>query len=363
QNETNICNRYETFQDTNNIEISGGTLKMWISKRTTPITYSFTNDCTTWQTENYTPPHTRDRIYDSEWLITNGVGNPWKYEMNYGYYEMKFKVPSPARDANGNSLSRGIGFGWWTYMDGQNIAGNDPIEFAELDFIELNGLDQTFTHQYLYKIDSTKYFWLNELNFRKVLQDIPGNPSLEEYADFRQEEDPFHSPDEDGFHVMSCEVTPQKITWYMDGKYLQSTTGDLETIATLENLPHWNMELGIATVPGQNADLNDALEDKPDYHTVFPYTVEIDYVRYHRFTCGAGQSRIEQPALGINFPFADLEARVYDDIAVGEPIGGGPRVTSSDNVSLRAANGVELLPGFEVELGGELYADAHECGN
>jgi hypothetical protein len=83
---------------------------------------------------------------------------------------------------------------------------------------------------------------------------------------------------------------------------------------------------------------------------------------YHKFICGAGQSRIEDPSLGMTFQFTDLEDMVYDDIAIGEPIGGGDRISSKDNVSLRAANGVELLPGFEVELGGELYVDSHECG-
>jgi hypothetical protein len=336
---------------------------MWLSKRTTPISYSFTDDCTTpYHVENYNPPKTRERIYDSEWLVTNGVGNPEKYEMNYGYYEMKFKVPVPARDANGNSRNRGVTFAWWTYIDYQSVLGKDPLTWAEVDFIELSGLDQTYTHNYLYASEDISLLGLNQIDFKKITEDISGNPTVEEYADFRDDEDPFHSPDENGFHVMSCEVTPQKITWYMDGKYLQSTTGDWDVIPTLSNLPYWNMELVIATVPGQNADLNDMLEDKPDAFTVFPYEVEIDYIRYHKFICGAGHSRIEDPSLGMTFPFTDLEDMVYDDIAIGEPIGGGARISSADNVSLRAANGVELLPGFEVELGGELYVDAHECG-
>ena len=294
KNETNNCNRYETFQGDNNIEISGGSLKMWLSKRTTPISYSFTDDCTTPHViENYNPPKTRERIYDAEWLITNGVGNPEKYEMNYGFYAMKFKVPTPARDANGNSLNRGITFAWWTYLDYQSVPGKDPLTWAEVDFIELSGLDQTYTHNYLYASEDISLLGLNEIDFRKILIDpapfgVSGNPSLEEYADFREDEDPFHSPDEDGFHVMSCEVTPQKITWYMDGKYLQSTTGDWDVIPTLSNLPYWNMELVVASVPGQNADLDRTLVDNPDAFTVFPYTVEIDYIRYHRFICGAG---------------------------------------------------------------------------
>jgi len=45
-----------------------------------------------------------------------------------------------------------------------------------------------------------------------------------------------------------------------------------------------------------------------------------------------------------------------------QKIDGTSRINSEDHVVLRAREYVELLPGFEVALGGEFYADVHECG-
>jgi hypothetical protein len=54
---------------------------------------------------------------------------------------------------------------------------------------------------------------------------------------------------------------------------------------------------------------------------------------------------------------------VYQNISIADDGMGGARITNGENVSLRAVEYIELLPGFEVELGGELYADVHECDN
>ena len=362
KNETNICNRYEYFQGEDNIEVTAdGTLKIWLDKRDTPIVYSYTDDCTTTEIENFNPPRTRERIYNSEWLLSQGR---FAQRMNYGYYEMRVKVPFTQFDANGNSLTEGIGFGWWTYQPYQNITSKNSIWDAELDFIELNGWEQRFTHQVLAKVPDGKggktALDQNEINFKKILE--VKNISLERYANFLREDAPFNSRDSDGFHIMSCEVTPQKITWYMDGKWLQSTTGNWGMIKALPLLPYWQMEIGIATVPGHNADLNDKAEDKPSQYTAFPYIIEIDYVRYYKFACDDLTTKNEDASISLNYPIAELEDKVYKSIAIGNACSSTPRVLNGMNVSLRAVDYVELLPGFEVEIGGEFYADAHDCG-
>jgi len=57
-----------------------------------------------------------------------------------------------------------------------------------------------------------------------------------------------------------------------------------------------------------------------------------------------------------------MEDAVYNSIAIGENSSGGARINNGDKVNLRATQFVELLPGFEVELGGEFFADTHDCG-
>ena len=72
--------------------------------------------------------------------------------------------------------------------------------------------------------------------------------------------------------------------------------------------------------------------------------------------------------MGITFGDQDIRSSVYKSISIGNGVGASPRLSvydanpDNDNMTLRAVEGIELLPRFEVELGAEFYADSHECG-
>jgi hypothetical protein len=374
KNENTVTNYGDHFTDGPNIEVSHGTLKITLTKRTTPITYLKYKDC---DGNTLSTPQTVERWYDSDWIVTDW--DVWEDNtMNFGYYEMRLKVPNASR-LNGHPKYEGVGFGWWMFQGHQPNFSPD-VCVTELDFIELSGKDLHFTHNYHFgyvaeeRCMGASGWPIHVQNYTDFadIQNFPGSPSLEEYADFRREEDVFNTRDQDGYHTMSCEVTPQKITWYMDGKYLQSTTGSWDEIATLPDIPYLYMEIGMATHEGFNADLvksnNLPCGDPPTIHTQLPYTVEMDYVRYYKFKCDDGQNRTEVPNLGITFGDQDIQNSVYKSISIGNGVGASPRLSvndanpDNDNMTLRAVEGIELLPGFEVELGAEFYADSHECG-
>lgn len=342
-----------------NIEVSNGTLKLSLTKRTTPVSTTVNgNPKLVW--------------YDSDWLITrDNIRN--NHKINYGYYEMRVKLPP--RGWGEHSQTHGIQFAWWTHSGADGVSVHPPnkpnvdIRWAELDFIEHSGIQDRFTHNYLFaytgEISGPEYPQRvqNEINFNFIngpKSKIFGSPTSEEYADFRTQTDPLTPADADGFHTMSCEVTPQKITWYMDGKYLQSTVGNTKVEETLQDLPYWNMEIFNTTPEGFDADYKDNIPDLPKNTTMFPYISEIDFVRYYKFNCAATVNRDESKSNG-PLDNASLSNNVYGIVKLEGGTGNSPRIKHNESITVRAVKYIELLPGFEVALGGEFYADVHEC--
>jgi beta-glucanase (GH16 family) len=344
-----------------NIEVSNGTLKLITTKRTTPATITINgNPKQVW--------------YDSDWLITRDhIRN--NNQIYYGYYEMRVKLPD--RGSSSQSQTHGIQYAWWTHSGAAGVSIHPPnkpnidVRWAELDFIEHSGIQDRYTHNYLFaytgEITGAQYPWRyqNQINFNVINgtdpMHIPGKPSGEEYADFRTQADPLTPADVEGFHTMSCEVTPQKITWYMDGVYLQSTAGETDVEETLADIPLWNMEIFNQAIEGFEADYMLSVPDVPNSTTLFPYVSEMDFVRYYKFNCNDAVDR-DELLNGGPFINANISDNVYGTIKLGLGTGGARRIQNGDDVTVRAVESVELLPGFEVEIGGEFYADVHECG-
>lgn len=98
----------------------------------------------------------------------------------------------------------------------------------------------------------------------------------------------------------------------------------------------------------------------PTANTVFPFIANIDYFRFQKFKYNP-MSMSESLSSSFRYPNQDIAEFVYRDISIGDDGSGGARIINGEVISLRAVDFIELLPGFEVELGGELYADVHEC--
>jgi beta-glucanase (GH16 family) len=361
-------------------ELSYGTLKLRMVRRDTPL-IEFDS---VWCGGAVNPTGVKIRRYDKEDLFNRSIRPTLEHKFNYGYYELRFKLP-PVN----NGSSDGISFNWFSYAQDQNLLRTDDegnpklvkVGWAEIDFIEYSGKQDRFTHNYLHayndRSDTNEYigFWpkryLNEINFTSIILD-PNHKfvPLEAYADFRKGTDPLQTPDADTFHTMSCEVTPQKITWYMDGHYLQSTVGQRNVESSLPDLPYMPMTLGLHTPEGFDPDTSGTRwDDTIKQNTLLPYEAVIDYLRFYRYTCGTDINRLENNSIvsPSSFQFTNLTDKVYGQIAIGPiqpPVGSipAPRISASDPpIVLRAAEFIELLPGFEVAIGGEFYADVHNC--
>jgi hypothetical protein len=286
------------------------------------------------------------------------------------------RVKLPDRGSNLQSETYGIQYAWWTHTGANDVSIHPPykpnvdVRWAELDFIEHSGIQDRYTHNYMFaytgEIIGEQYPWRyqNQIKFDRIdgpNSIIQGSPSCEEYADFRTQADPLTPADADGFHTLSCEVTPQRITWYMDGIYLQSTSGDTDVEETLGDIPLWNMEIFNQAKEGFEADYMPLVPDVPSTTTLFPYVSEMDFVRYYKFNCRDGVNR-DEFINGGPFVNTDISDSVYGRIRLGLGTGSVPRIQKGEDVTMRAAEYVELLPGFEVEIGGQFYADVHECG-
>lgn len=355
-----------------NLEVSNGTLKMTVTKKPFPIQQHW--DCN--------PDSPMVNVgYNSDWLKT------WPFihqnnQMNYGYYEMRVKLPAQTMvtyEENGQTIvqpgNRGVMFAWWQW--GGTQASPYP-DWMEIDFVEFSGHDDRFTHNYLYGFhgEAPPPHYppraRNRINFNRIngtLDPIEGLPHLEEYAGFVNAINANYAPDLEGFHIISTEVTPTKVTWYLNGKFLQSTAGHEaiipSIIPTLPCLLPMNMEIAILSNEGMDADKSgNEKDDTINAHTVLPYVVEIDYVRFYKFECSYAEDRIDEIEFpGIIWALPAMTDKVYRSIGIG-PYQGWitpPRIQYGDIIALRAIEEIELLPGFEVELGGDFFADVHKC--
>jgi hypothetical protein len=354
-------------------EVSYGTLKINMVNRPIPVVVNSPKYCG----GDIVPGGQRKLKYDTEIFTSR---KPTQHKFDYGHYSLKFKLPPSV-----NGSSDGIQFSWYAYaQDVVAFRRNDEglfyptqVGWAEIDFIEYSGEQDRFTHNYLFgfndKNDEEEFAggwpkrYMNQINFYELDYYQRGVP-FEEYADFRKSTDQLQVPDEEGYHTMSCEVTPQKITWYMDGKYLQSTVGQRNVEASLPFLPKMSHIIGLHSPEGFDSDLSGSKwNDTIMPSTVLPYTAEIDYLRFNKFTCDVTADRIENTTgpMPVLYTFADLSGAVYRRVALAPYTmapGTPPRLTASDGpLIIRAAEYAELLPGFEVEMGGELYIDVHDC--
>jgi hypothetical protein len=100
-------------------------------------------------------------------------------------------------------------------------------------------------------------------------------------------------------------------------------------------------------------------------HTAWTYTWgEVNAVSYRTWSDSSFKQNI-RPIEGAEDLIAQLTDKVYRQVALASPTNAPnspPRIAASDGpISIRASEFVELLPGFEIAVGGQLYIDVHDC--
>ncbi|MDF1739893.1 MAG: kappa-carrageenase [Verrucomicrobiales bacterium] len=181
-------------------------------------------------------------------------------QMTYGYYEARIK---------GCDLFPGACPAFWVYSDGKKYSGK--VRYCEIDFVELqmNELNHdTNVRDSVHHIDMNLHLRLADEN-GKVTWHRPGtDPDLCKNAWVAP-----WDPRED-FHVYGCDVTPETITWYIDG----------EEVAKKENL-YWHEPMNITLSLGLRHPhigwKGQEIKPVPGAATAegFPTSMEVDYVR------------------------------------------------------------------------------------
>ena len=181
-------------------------------------------------------------------------------QMTYGYYEARMK---------GCDLFPGACPSFWTYSDGKKYSGE--VRYCEIDFVELqmNELNhETKVRDSVHHIDMNLHLRLADED-GKVTWHRPGtDPDLCKNV-WIAPWDP-----RDDFHVYGCDVTPEMITWYIDGKQ----------VAQKRNL-YWHEPMNVTLSLGLRHPhigwVGQDIKPVPGAATAdgFPTSMEVDYVR------------------------------------------------------------------------------------
>jgi beta-glucanase (GH16 family) len=254
---------YANYRDTamlgiplsNNIEVSGGTLKLKAKREIPAIVGGFVTD---WSTN---PPNMVFSYFDysSAQIISKNI-------FHYGRYEIRCKIP------------KGKGFWPAFWMFGRNTPYWNEIDVFEF-WNERTALGVYDPNKLAKDPNTTMHYDYGSLgggNHQSCLQDGFGT------TDYSQ-----------NFHVFAVDWSEFYMIWSIDGVIVR-TEGK-----------YWNTNNSIAScgtiVNGQTYQRNKAFPDapmeiyasfqiqnnngnNPDASTPFPSTFEIDYIRYYKYS-------------------------------------------------------------------------------
>lgn len=238
--------------------------------------------------------------YSSGWIETKQA-----YAIHFGYIEAHIKVPH----------HKGLWPAFWTLLkDGLHHEEPDH-NAAEIDIFEIyaheptNHLETNLHHTYDYSIEpASKHLQKHDLNNFT-------------YTDW---------------HTYAIEWDPNKIIWYVDYSpirisYNHGITDPIRLILNVaieNNAKYW-----------------------PDTFPYFEKRMYIDYVKTYTLKCDNQTVIMEIP---------DFNAYDYS-VKKSITLGNGTIIPTASDITLRANDFIELLPGFEVPTESELYLDVSPC--
>ncbi len=250
----------------------------------------FNGDRVDWQKWNVSPENFGAWIWDNEKnvsvangilritmrrlpnTIVKGERHPTPYTSGmlkshvtgtYGYYEARLK---------GAPLFPGVCPSFWLYskIDDAIVAKGEP-RYSEVDIVELTQRGD--------RIEGNER--IADCNLHAILSN--GKPGIAG-RDWRRPNDerfkaeqanelrlPFDPRDD--FHTYGCEVSPETITWFVDGKMIGQKPNR-----------HWHREMNVALSlglrpPYSTYTIKGFVPSDVEVDDKFPTTMEVDYVR------------------------------------------------------------------------------------
>lgn len=258
-----------------------------------------------WQPDGYklsdNVNNLRTSYYTSGWMETK----PTFYK-KYGYMEAKIKAPY------GYNLFPAF----WTLI-GDQVNGTNA---AEIDIFEfLPGTQDAPQYPNNYNIVKTN-----------VHLQYDGSDPLRNLdialVDYRN------------FNTYGVEWTPSRITWFINGvavRYLDNP-GVNDYVKVIINLAlnPWN----------SNSSL-----------TPLPSDMVIEFVKFYDY-----RKDCSTVINSCSYNFSSYDNQVKKEITIGGN-GCSNSISSSQNIILRASDGITINGDFTVPLGGQLYLDANKC--
>jgi hypothetical protein len=318
----------------------------------------------------------------TEYIAPNFASSPDYYpnynwlkrgKYKYGYMEVSCKVMDPSNIAENQ---KGIHFDFWLFGGEARPDDKDywttskpPIDNNEIDFPEAAIKGSIFTSNFHFepseiyidpntnKIEKTKNLALhhdfnkyNNLSYNNInlLSQGTGNRYGRLYE--------FNYNSTSQYNTYSTEWNANFATVFYNKQYVQSTAN-----TTWSNfMPFFGrmgMILDIVAPMYCYWDPNEAYPTHPfceqvDVSTQFPEYILIDYVRYWTL-----KDHTNQPGVNIhnNTDLDNYSYGVKTTINVDNTV-----IHAWEKVAFRATQVIELHEGFEVELGGDFYANVHE---
>jgi len=238
--------------------------------------------------------------YTSGWIETT-----YDYTTQYGYIEARIKLPW--RRENGKSW--GFFPAFWTF-----VAVNNGANVAEIDIFEVFGGQ--------YKSPNT----INTCIHR--CYDCNNGDQSRSHT--------FENFDYRDWHTYAIEWNSDRLIWYLDGKAIRTTCNHLiiDPIRIILNL----------AVQAEKKYLPPTSPPWQEY-------MYVDYVKVHQLKC-------DKNTVVTNISnFDTYNYAVKKSISLD----GATTIPEGKNIFLRAADFIELKPGFSVDTGRELYLDVTPC--
>lgn len=228
------------WDNESNVAVSSGVLQITMRRLSTPVV------------KGHRPP----TPYTSGMLKSHVTGT-------YGYYEARIK---------GAPLFPGVCPSFWLYSKiDDSIVTKGETRYSEVDIVELTQRGD--------RVEGNER--IADCNLHAILSSgkpgVPGRqwhrPNDERFKDEQANEVHLPFDPRNGFHTYGCEVTPETITWFIDGK----KSGQKQN-------RYWHREMNVALSlglrpPYATYTVKGFMPSDAEVKGDFPTTMEVDYVR------------------------------------------------------------------------------------
>lgn len=241
--------------------------------------------------------------YTTGWINTTP-----RYNTQFGYIEAKIKFP----------FRKGVGHAFWVFVKDKD--GIPPTNSAEIDIFETEGWHES-----------------NQFGTHIHLVNNGGDPFGQQHT--------FSNYSYANWNTYAVEWDSERITWYLNGK-------------SFRTLNHKNVDpAGNGIIDPVRIIFSIGVHPEklvPPHSTVpFQERMYVDYIKVYslKYDC------TKNVTINNFADFANYNYAVKKSITLN----GNITMPSNSNTCLRATDYIELLPGFEVPLGAELYLNNTPC--